>query len=74
MGKPGQHVVPNDGGWSVRRSGSVKATVTFDTQEQAIEAATRIAKNQGTRVYIHGQDGRIRERNSFANDPFPAKG
>jgi hypothetical protein len=25
-------------------------------------------------LYIHGQDGRIRERNSYGNDPYPPKG
>jgi hypothetical protein len=23
---------------------------------------------------IHGEDGRIRERNSYGNDPYPPKG
>ena len=33
-----------------------------------------IARNQHTEVYIHGRDGRIRERDSYGNDPYPPKG
>lgn len=74
MSKKGQHVVPNKGKWSVRKAGSPKASKTFDTQDDAIRHAKDIAKNQKTEMYIHGRDGRIRERNSYGNDPHPPKG
>jgi len=66
----GQHVVPNNGHWSVKRAGASRASSTHDTQAAAIQAATKIARNQGTDVYVHGRDGRIRER----KDPAAAKG
>jgi len=72
--KAGQHVVPNGDRWSVRRSGAAKASATFPTQAQAISKATEIARNQKTELYIHGRDGRIRERNSYGNDPHPPAG
>jgi len=71
--KRGQHVVPSNGGWSVRRAGAIKATRTFSTQIDAIQAATAIARNQRSEVYVHGVDGRIRERNSYGNDPHPPR-
>lgn len=74
MAKKGQHVVPRDGKWSVRKAGSARATSTYDTQGDAIRAARRIARNQGTELYIHGRDGRIRARDSYGNDPHPPKG
>lgn len=74
MSKKGQHVVPNSGGWSVKKAGSVRSTSIHATQAEAIAVATRIAKNQGTELYIHGRDGRIRERNSYGSDPHPPKG
>lgn len=74
MAGKGQHVVPRDGRWSVRKAGSDRATRTFDTQREAISEARKIAKNQGTELYIHGRDGRIRERDSYGKDPFPPKG
>jgi hypothetical protein len=74
MQRKGQHVVPSNGGWAVRKAGSARATSTHATQEEAISAATEIARNQKTELYIHGRDGRIRERNSYGQDPHPPKG
>lgn len=74
MSKKGQHVVPNGEKWSVRRAGASRATGTYTTQQEAIEKAEKIARNQGTELYVHGRDGRIRERSSFGSDPFPPKG
>lgn len=74
MPKKGQHVVPNRGKWSVRRAGASRATGTYGTQEEAIERARDIARNQGTELYVHGRDGRIRERSSYGRDPHPPKG
>jgi hypothetical protein len=33
-----------------------------------------MARQGGGELVIHGQDGRIRERNTHGNDPFPPKG
>lgn len=74
MGKPGQHVVPNGSKWSVRRAGAAKASGTFATQAEAIAKAREVAQNQRTELFIHGQDGRIRERNSYGTDAYPPKG
>lgn len=74
MARKGQHVVPRDGKWAVRKAGADRVTRSFDTQQEAIEVARGIARNQRTELYIHGVDGRIRERDSYGNDPFPPKG
>ena len=74
MSKKGQHVVPNAGSWSVKKAGSAKASSTHPTQAEAIAAGAKIARNQGTELYVHGKDGRIRERNSYGKDPSPPKG
>ena len=74
MGRKGQHVVPNGGKWSVRKAGSARASGTYSTQEEAISAGKKIAKTQKTELYIHGKDGRIRERDSYGNDPRRSKG
>ena len=73
MPKPSQHVVPNRGGWSVRSSGSKRASGNFDTRQEAIDVARKRAKKLGTEFYIHGTDGRIRERSSFRSDSNPPK-
>lgn len=74
MPRKGQHVIPSAGKWSVKKAGSSRATSIHATQAEAIRAATEIARNQKTEVYIHGTDGRIRERNSYGNDPHQSKG
>jgi len=74
MARKGQHVVPTPSGWGVKKAGASRATSVHRTQAAAVAEATRIAKNQRTELYIHGRDGRIRERNSYGNDPHPPKG
>lgn len=74
MSRKGQHVIPSENGWSVKKAGASRASSTHATQEEAIVAATQVARNQRTELYIHGRDGRIRERNSYGDDPHPPKG
>nr|WP_237218297.1 DUF2188 domain-containing protein [Rugosibacter aromaticivorans] len=73
MGK-NQHVVPRENGWAVRGEGNERDTSHHNTQAEAERAARGIAINQQAEVIIHGENGRIRERNSYGNDPFPPKG
>jgi hypothetical protein len=72
MGK-NQHVVPADDGWGVRGEGNDRLTSRHDTQGEAIDAAREIAINQRSEVVIHRPDGRIRDRDSYGNDPFPPR-
>ncbi len=73
MGK-NQHVVKTPEGWGIRGENNVKITKNFDTQEQAFQKAREIAINQQSEVFIHGENGKIRERNSYGNDPNPPRG
>ena len=73
--KHNQHVTHHsNGGWQVKSAGSSRATKVVNTQAEAIKIATQIAKNQRSELVIHGRDGRIREKNSYGNDPFPPRG
>ena len=74
MSKKGQHVVPSGEGWSVRRAGASRASGTYKTQREAVERAKDMAQSQRTELFVHGRDGRIRERNSYGRDPNPPKG
>ena len=69
-----QHVVRRDDQWAVRGEGNTRDTSVHDTQSKAERAAREIAINQKSEVLIHGRDGRIRDRNSYGNDPYPPKG
>lgn len=67
-----KHVVKNGKNWSVKSDGSVLST--HKTQADANKMATQMAKIDRSEVVVHGRDGRIREKNSYGNDPFPPKG
>ncbi len=74
MGK-NQHVTPHpDGGWQVIGEGNERATVRTQTQQEAIQTAREIARNQGSELIIHGEDGKIRQKDSHGHDPYPPKG
>lgn len=73
MGK-NQHVVKTPDGWGIRGENNTRITKNFDTQKNAIEKARDIAINQQSELFIHGENGRIRDRNSYGNDPYPPKG
>ncbi|WP_430962445.1 DUF2188 domain-containing protein [Pseudomonas putida] len=41
---------------------------------EAADAARAIAQNQRSKVLIHGENNKIRERDLYGNDPYPPKG
>ncbi len=73
MGK-NVHIVPHSDGWAVKIEGNDRATSVHRTQEQAINAGRDRARRDETEILIHGENGRIRDRDSYGNDTFPPKG
>lgn len=74
MSKRNQHVVPHDKGWAIKPERSSRVTSVHDTQRKAINRAREISRNQKSELFIHGRNGRIRERDSHGHDPYPPKG
>lgn len=74
MAGKNQHVVQRENGWAVRGEGNSRDTSRHATQSEAAAAARQIAQHQRSEVLVHGRNGRIRDRNSYGNDPFPPKG
>lgn len=72
MGK-NQHVVKHPEGWAVRGEGNKRVSAVTMTQKDAIEKAKQIAVTQQSELLVHGRNGKIRERNSYGNDPYPPK-
>ena len=72
-GKKDMHVVPRDGRWAVRREGGQQDSSLHDTQKEAIEKARATAIRERLEVVIHGRDGKIRDSDSYGNDPNPPK-
>lgn len=60
-----QHVVPHEDGWAVKGAGNERYTGVYDYQRDAIDRAKEIARNYGSTVIIHGQDGRVRDSISY---------
>jgi len=52
MVKNTQHVVPNpDGGWSVKKGGSLKATKNFEKKEDALKFGRQVSKSHMSLLY-----------------------
>lgn len=73
MSKKNQHVVPNGKDWAVKGAGNERRTAIVNTQAEAIKIAREIAINQKSEVVIHRPDGRIRDKDSYGNDPMPPR-
>lgn len=62
------HVIPADDRWAVvTESGNGRQT--FATQEAAIAAGIRRARDKQVALRIHERDGKIREWDRLSNDP-----
>lgn len=73
MASKNQYVVPTEDGWAVRAENSSKLTKKVKTKNQALKIAKEIAKNQKSELIILKKNGKIQNKNSYGNDPFPPK-
>ncbi|MBA2176417.1 DUF2188 domain-containing protein [Halobacillus locisalis] len=61
----GEHVVAHENGWAVQAEDAKQASDVFENKPEAVKRAKEIAKNKGTQVIIHKQDGSIQEKTSY---------
>ena len=74
MARQTHHVVHNaNGGWDVKRGGSVRVSVHTNTKAEAENMGRTISRNQKTEFIVHGLNGRIQRSDSHRNDPCPPK-
>ena len=74
MSKRNLHVAKHqEGGWKVQREKADKASSIHKTQSDAIDQAQRTGKREKVEVVIHDRQGRIRDKDSYGNDPNPPK-
>ena len=52
----------------------MRASKVFDSKAAAIDYGHKIGKSERLELYIHNMDGRIADRRSYGNDPFPPRG
>jgi predicted NUDIX family NTP pyrophosphohydrolase len=67
------HVVPHGEKWATRREGADRVSSTHRTQSEAQKAARERAIRDNVGVVTHRPDGRIRDSDSYGNDPNPPK-
>ena len=68
------HVVRDGDQWKVKQENAQRSSGNFRTQQEAFERAREIAIKNSQEVAIHELDGRIREKHSYGNDPYPPEG
>jgi len=73
MAKEDYHVVRRPEGWDVQREGGQRASSLHRTQADAIAAGRDLARRNQTELVIHGLNGKIRDSDSYGNDPCPPK-
>lgn len=67
-------VVGSKDGWSVKKEGASRASSAHRTQSEAWTEAKRLASECHGDAFLQGLDGKIRDRSSYGNDPYPPKG
>ncbi|WP_417657105.1 DUF2188 domain-containing protein [Pseudidiomarina aestuarii] len=64
-----------DGKWRGKRQSASRASVVADTQADAFNQTRELAKKSRSEVSIHRSDnGRIRAKHSYGNDPESTEG
>ena len=66
-------VKPKNDKWEVIGSNNQRANAITDTQAEAIGICKEICVNQQAEMAICGTNGKIRQKNSYGNDPFPPR-
>lgn len=65
----------SDGLWRAKRQDASRAGAVASTQREAFERAREFAITQSSEVSIHrGDNGQIRAKHSYGNDPSSTKG
>lgn len=67
------HVVPREKGWARIKEGASRAGSVHRTQKEAQAAARSQAIRERVEVVTHGKDGKIRDSDSYGNDPLPPR-
>lgn len=62
-----------DGDWEVQREGSQHPTRVTERKSDAERIARDLARRDSVEVIVQGSDGRIKQRDSYGNDPFPPR-
>ena len=53
------------GKWRVRETGAARARRVFDSREEAIVFARKLAQQEGGQVFVHNEDGTVRDHRTY---------
>lgn len=67
-------VSKHEKGWQTKVAGDERAYRVYSTQIEAKEQGINLAKKLHAEFTLHGKDGKIREKNSYGNDPRKVRG
>ncbi len=67
-------VSPAGAGWKVQTEGAGRAAAIHTKQSEAIAQGREMAQRSRSELIIQGGDGKIREKNSYGNDPKRSRG
>ena len=73
MPKRNIHVTRRKGEWAVVRERAKRASALLKTQREAINIARPMAKEDKVELVIHDKENKIRDKDSYGNDPCPPK-
>ncbi len=57
--------------WNVKDEGSARPVSTHRTQGAAIDQGRDRARHNESELVIHDRDNKIRDKDSYGNDPHP---
>ena len=60
--------------WRVEVTGKARVRESHTTKPPAVAQGRQLASRNKSELVVHNQDGRIGERRSYGNDPFPPRG
>ncbi|MDN5109775.1 DUF2188 domain-containing protein [Aliarcobacter butzleri] len=61
-------------GWQVKIAGNERASNVCSTQAEARTKGIELAKKLEAEFTLHNENGQIREKNSYGNDPRNIRG
>ena len=60
--------------WRVEVTGNKRASGRHASKPPAVEQGRKLAQRNKSELVVHNQDGKIGDRRSYGNDPFPPRG
>lgn len=62
-----------DDSWAVIGAGDKRASSLHENQYEAINEGRQLAMNNKSELVIHDVNNKIRDKDSYGNDPFPPR-